>query len=221
MLQKNYVLLCCLVLITSFVVYFQTKHHQAQSPLSLSTNNESFHPFDEVSSVESRKNRQHQAENDLKLSEGKLVQPETAELKVIENSVRSDPLQKPQKLWSSASPEMVEVESGLMAQKVRLKPDFYQSLKPGSVLEMAIAELKEPVHITLTETRNAYGGRHVWRGAIENGRPFDRFSMTRGEKLTILSVGTRAGVFTLTVDNETGEGILVNESEAVMLAPLS
>lgn len=124
------------------------------------------------------------------------------------------------KVWNPESPEVVEIEPGFYGQKLKTTPGFIEQLHLGQLLELPIPGLEKSVHVELTETRNVYKGREVWRGKVLGGRAVDSFSITRGEAMTIISVGTLQGVFTLSINNKTGEGVLINESEAITIAPL-
>jgi hypothetical protein len=99
-------------------------------------------------------------------------------------------------------------------ERIKTDPEIIANLQVGQVLEFFVPQLGESFQSEVTSTSNQFGDVKVWKGEIQ-GEEQDKsnFIMTQGEAMTNVVLSTTEGIYTVYIDNETGQGTVVDERE--------
>ncbi len=99
-------------------------------------------------------------------------------------------------------------------ERIKTNPEIIANLQVGQVLEFFVPQLGESFQSEVTSTSNQFGDVKVWKGEIQ-GEEQDKsnFIMTQGEAMTNVVLSTTEGIYTVYIDNETGQGTVVDERE--------
>ena len=99
-------------------------------------------------------------------------------------------------------------------EPITTNPEALANLQVGQVLEFFVPQLGEAFQSEIESTSNQLGDVKVWKGNIEGeGQEKSNFIMTQGEVMTNVVLATAEGVYTVHIDNETGEGTVVDDRE--------
>ncbi len=117
----------------------------------------------------------------------------------------------PLALWQPARAH-VEARRDLPAEPIEADPQAFENLTVGQPLELAIPQEASPVFGVVSETHDQLGGAvRVWSGPVDGSHDSASFTISRGATTTYITVATGTNIYEVSVDNETGEGSVVNE----------
>jgi hypothetical protein len=129
---------------------------------------------------------------------------------------------KPISLWEQDESDLGQGESENSAEdttveheeSITTNPEVFENLQVGQVLDFFVPQLGESFQSEVTSTSNQFGDVKVWKGDVQ-GEEQDKsnFIMTQGEKMTNVVLSTNEGIYTVNIDNETGQGTVVDNRE--------
>ncbi len=124
-------------------------------------------------------------------------------------------LETPLPLWEQGELENPLEEDSIEHQEpIKSNPQVLASLQVGQAVDFFVPQLGETLQSVVRSTSNQYGDVKVWEGDIQGEEAKkSNFVMTQGEKMTLVVLSTSEGVFTASIDNETGEGSIVDDRE--------
>lgn len=100
------------------------------------------------------------------------------------------------------------------AEMIQMDPKLFDSLEVGQPVEIPIPQEVVPVFGVIGESHSQLNGEvQVWSGPIDGSHETASFTITRGEKGTYVTVATGTSIYEVSVDNATGAGAVVNETE--------
>jgi len=143
----------------------------------------------------------------------------TTRKKKVVNSVE---LKKPElkelpiSLWQPVGGKAVNSPWGesAHAEPIQMDPKLFDSLEIGQPIEIPIPQEAAPVFGVIGENHSQLNGEvQVWSGPIDGSHETASFTVTRGEKGTYVTVATGTSIYEVSVDNATGAGAVVNETE--------
>lgn len=143
------------------------------------------------------------------------LQDKLAELSEVEKKqsiVNSD---QPIPLWEKdLSDDFVEDTTIEHEERIKTNPEVLAKLQVGQVLEFFVPQLGESFQSEITSTSNQLGNVKVWKGNIHSeGQEKSNFIMTQGAVNTNVVLSTAEGVYTVYIDNKTGEGTVIDDRE--------
>jgi hypothetical protein len=118
-------------------------------------------------------------------------------------------------LWEIDAPEEFEEDTTIEhEERIKTRPEVLAQLQVGQVLDFFIPQLGETFQSEITSTSNQLGNVKVWKGDILNEeQEKSNFIMTQGAVMTNVVLSTAEGVYTVYIDNETGEGTVIDDRE--------
>jgi len=119
-------------------------------------------------------------------------------------------------LWASVDSQALDSPWGpaANAEPIQMDPEFFDSLEVGQPIEIPIPQESAPVFGVIGENHSQLNGEvQVWSGPIDGSHETASFTITRGEQGTYVTVATGTSIYEVSLDNATGAGTIVNESE--------
>ncbi len=118
-------------------------------------------------------------------------------------------------LWEMDTSEKFEEDTTIEhEERIKTRPEVLAQLQVGQVLDFFIPQLGESFQSEITSTSNQLGNVKVWKGDIQNEeQEKSNFIMTQGAVMTNVVLSTAEGVYTVHIDNETGEGTVIDDRE--------
>jgi len=99
-------------------------------------------------------------------------------------------------------------------ERIKTDPEVIANLQVGQMLEFFVPQLGESFQSEVTSTSNQFGDVKVWKGEIQGEeQDSSNFIMTQGEVMTNVVLSTNDGIYTVYIDNETGQGTVVDDRE--------
>ena len=144
----------------------------------------------------------------------KSIQDKLAELTEAETPQESTD-SEPIALWEKDSSEDFGEDTTIEhEERIKTNPEVLAKLQVGQVLDFFIPQLGESFQSEVTSTSNQLGNVKVWKGNIQNEeQEKSNFIMTQGAVNTNVVLSTAQGVYTVYIDNETGEGTVIDDRE--------
>lgn len=142
----------------------------------------------------------------------KLLQDKLSDVEKRQSTVDAD---QPIPLWEKdLSDGLVEDTTIEHEERIKTNPEILAKLQVGQVLEFFVPQLGESFQSEITSTSNQLGNVKVWKGNIQSeGQEKSNFIMTQGAVNTNVVLSTAEGVYTVYIDNETGEGTVIDDRE--------
>ncbi|MBU2712540.1 hypothetical protein [Zooshikella harenae] len=123
----------------------------------------------------------------------------------------------PIKAWEINDQQPIVEENGLHVAHAQINTGVIENFAVGQTLTLPLPHINDVVDMKLTSTRNALDDVNVWTGQKVNGESFETVSISRGAKQTYMTVATAAGVYTVTIDNQSGNTTIIDDSEITYL----
>ena len=127
---------------------------------------------------------------------------------------KADP-ENPIPLWEKdVSENIAEDTTVVHEERIKTDPEVIANLQVGQMLEFFVPQLGESFQSEITSTSNQFGDVKVWKGEIKGEeQDSSNFIMTQGEVMTNVVLSTTDGIYTVYIDNETGQGTVVDDRE--------
>lgn len=127
----------------------------------------------------------------------------------------SDLADRPLRLWDpQLSMHAVKFDGEFPSRPVKLIESGFEAMDIGQPLQLDIPQEDFPVYGVVSDMRNALGGRvTVWSGPVDGVHETASFTITRGQKMTYITVATGDSIYEVSIDNSSGDGIVVNEAD--------
>ena len=119
-------------------------------------------------------------------------------------------------LWEPQVKENSEPEfdaSVVYEEEIQTDSEAFAGLQVGQIVEFFVPQLGESFLSEIDSTSNQLGNVKVWKGKIQDGEDKSNFIMTQGVTMTHVVLATSKGVYTAYIDNESGEGAIVDDKE--------
>lgn len=123
----------------------------------------------------------------------------------------------PIKAWELDEQNPIVEENGLHVAHAQINTGVIENFAVGQTLSLPLPHINDVVDMKLTSTRNAIDDVNVWTGQKVNGESFETVSISRGSQQTYMTVATAAGVYTVTIDNISGNTTIIDDSEITYL----
>ncbi|MGI0117793.1 hypothetical protein [Zooshikella sp. RANM57] len=119
--------------------------------------------------------------------------------------------------WEINDQQPIIEENGLHVAHAQINTGVIENFAVGQTLTLPLPHINDVVDMKLTSTRNALDDVNVWTGQKVNGESFETVSISRGTEQTYMTVATAAGIFTVTIDNISGNTTIIDDSEITYL----
>jgi len=107
-------------------------------------------------------------------------------------------------------------QSGIPTRFIQTLPDALNQIRVGQPLEIQIPQEEFPLFGVVGSEHSELNGRvSVWSGPIDAFHETASFTVTRGNKLTFVTVATGISIYEISIDNATGLGTVVNGLDLV------
>lgn len=114
--------------------------------------------------------------------------------------------------WENSSQQPTVDKFDIPITHMQVDPSYLMQIQVGQVFEFPIPELNKSFIAKLTDTANEYNDVHVWTGVLIDGDPTENVIVTRGKTMTYVTIATKEGVFSASIDNKSGKTQVVNEN---------
>lgn len=122
-----------------------------------------------------------------------------------------DDIERPLALWDVAD-DADTTYHGIPAKAINVDPDVLANLEVGQPLELAIPQEDTSIFAVIEETHSQLNGKiQVWSGPVDGSHETASFTITQGTKTTYVTVATGKNIYEVAIDNESGDGSVVNE----------
>ena len=107
-------------------------------------------------------------------------------------------------------------QSGIPSKFIQILPDALNQLRVGQPLEIQIPQEEFSLFGVVSSEHSELNGRvSVWSGPLDAFHETASFTVTRGNKLTLVTVATGLSIYEISIDNSTGIGSVVNGLDLV------
>ncbi|MGI0118051.1 hypothetical protein [Zooshikella sp. RANM57] len=117
-------------------------------------------------------------------------------------------------IWS-VDPVPSKVEDGVPLLKLQANRQVLASLNLGQVLQLKVPGLSKALQAELFSTHNQRNNMQVWSGRLLNSQPGESILVTKGSHETYITISTKQAVYSVRINNETGYGTMINETQAL------
>ena len=134
---------------------------------------------------------------------------------VDSQSEPSESIGLPIAIWQSLEYEAESSDDdSIPSAPIQMDPLFFESLQIGQPIEIPIPQEEFPLFGVVSETHSQLNGDvQVWSGPIDGSHETASFTVTRGEVTTYVTVATGTSIYEVTLNNTTGIGNVVNETD--------
>jgi hypothetical protein len=103
---------------------------------------------------------------------------------------------------------------GLNTTPVQVDLDMLSNLQVGQQLELHIPQANAFYFGQIQESHSELGGKvQAWSGDLNDGEELTGFTITQGKRMTFVVVSAASGTYQIDIDNESGNGVVVDMRE--------
>lgn len=114
------------------------------------------------------------------------------------------------KMWEEGGEINVD---GIAGFAITAKPHLSSYLDINQLIEFPIPNEAKTLMATIEGTHNHTSNVAVWKGKINGGSAFDNVTIVKGKIETHITIATEEATYIAIVDNQSGKGSIVNQSD--------
>ncbi len=122
---------------------------------------------------------------------------------------------QPSQLWQAANSvpaHKQSLDAEVAVEYIQSSPELFKQLHVGERVALYIPQENRDYIGTVNESYEQFQGKiKVSSGPIENSSEFSSFTVTKGDETTLVMVATDEGIFQVEIDNETGNGTVIDD----------